>query len=213
MTCPHCRGADEVFDPGIARDDLEAYRRSGPSKQTRVLLEAIRLHCADPATLLDIGGGIGAIQHDLLQAGVQTAVQVDASRAYLNASQLEAARLGHAARVTYLHGDFVELAGQVAAADVVTLDRVICCYPDVAALVKLSSERAARVYGVVFPRDAWWTRLGNRLLNLVFWLRRNPFRTFVHPSAEVDRIARENGLERRFYRRMGLWQVIVYVRP
>lgn len=213
MTCPHCRGADEVFDPGVARDDLNAYQRSGPSRQTRALLEAIRTLSQNPATLLDIGGGIGAIQHDLLRAGVQTAVQVDASQAYLNASQSEAARQGHAERVTYLHGDFVALAEQVAAADVVTLDRVICCYPDVAALVKLSSERAARVYGVVLPRDGWWMRLGGRLVNLVLWLQRNPFRIFVHPTAEVDRIAQENGLERRFYRRMGLWQVIVYARP
>jgi magnesium-protoporphyrin O-methyltransferase len=213
MTCAHCRGADEVFDPGTARDDLEAYRRGGPSRQTRALLDAIRALNTNPATLLDIGGGIGAIQHDLMHAGVQTAVQVDASRAYLNASQSEAARQGHAERVTYLHGDFVTLAGQVPAADVVTLDRVICCYPDVTALVELSSARAARIYGVVFPRDGWWMRLGVRLLNLVFWLRRNPFRTFVHPTAEVDRVAREKGLERRFYRRMGLWQVIVYARP
>ncbi|MBL8154739.1 MAG: methyltransferase domain-containing protein [Anaerolineae bacterium] len=213
MTCSHCRGADEFFDPGTARDDLESYRRSGPSRQTRALLEAIRALSLNPATLLDIGGGIGAIQHDLLQAGVQTAVQVDAAQAYLNASQSEATRQGHADRVTYLHGDFVTLADQVAAADVVTLDRVICCYPDVAALVRLSSERAARIYGVVFPLDGWWMRLGIHVLNLAFWLQRNPFRTFVHPTAEVDRITRENGLERRFYRRMGLWQVIVYARP
>jgi magnesium-protoporphyrin O-methyltransferase len=213
MTCAHCRGADEVFDPGTARDDLESYRRGGPSRQTRVLLDAIRALNTNPATLLDIGGGIGAIQHDLLQAGVQTAVQVDASRAYLKASQSEAARQGHAERVTYLHGDFVMLAEQLPAADVVTLDRVICCYPDVTALVELSSARAAQIYGVVFPCDVWWTRLGVRLLNLVFWLRRSPFRTFVHPTAEVDRIAQQNGLRRRFYRRMGLWQVIVYARP
>ena len=65
------------------------------------------------ATFLDIGGGIGAIQHELIDAGVSHATNVDASAPYLDAAREESERRGYAGRVTYLHGDFVELAGSV----------------------------------------------------------------------------------------------------
>ena len=45
------------------------------------------------------------------------------------------------------------MSDEIEAADVVTLDRVICCYPDMEALVGRSAERALRLYGLVHPRD------------------------------------------------------------
>lgn len=213
MPCAHCSAADEVFDGGVAESDLRSYRREGPSRQTRALLQMLREEAVADTTLLDIGGGVGAIQHELLAQGVRGAVHVDASAAYLKASAAEAANRGHCERVQYLHGDFVELAPQIAPADIVTLDRVICCYPDAPTLVGLSAARARQQYGVIFPQDALWMRLGVRLLNLFFWLRRNPFRVYVHPTQQVDAAARAAGLEKHADRRMGLWQIRVYVRP
>lgn len=210
--CSHCQGAEKIFDAGTARGDLEDYRKHGPSKQTRLLLDTIRQIGAEGLALLDIGGGVGAIQHELFKSGARSAVHVDASTAYLGASQEEAARLGHRERVTYLHGNFVDLAPQVEPADVVTLDRVICCYPDMPSLVSLSAARATKLYGLVYPRDAWWMRLGMSLMNAGLWLQRNPFRIFVHPSDEVERIIQSQGLKPHFQRNSGLWRVVVYAR-
>src|SRR6266508_4007771 len=116
MDCCQCRGMESQFDRGEAERKLRAYRRGGPVLSTR--------------TLLDIGGGVGAIQHELLKAGAARATDVDASNAYLDAARAEAARQGHADRATFHHGDFVALADAIAPADIVTLDRVICCYHD-----------------------------------------------------------------------------------
>jgi len=160
MSCPHCQGAEKVFDTGTARGDLEEYRQHGPAKTTRLLLNAIRSAAKSSETLLDIGGGVGAIQHELLADAVQSAVHVDASTAYLGASQEEADKRGHRERVTYLHGNYVELAPEIAPADIVTLDRVLCCYPDMPALVAASTSHARKLYGVIYPRDTWWMRLG-----------------------------------------------------
>ncbi len=212
MSCPHCRGAEKVFDKGVASGDLDAYRAKGPSRQTRLLLEAIRHWGAEGRTLLDIGGGVGAIQHELLAVGAATAVHVDASTAYLGASQEEAARRGHRERVQYVHGDFVEVADGIAAADIVTLDRVVCCYPDMPALVGASSARARQLYGLVYPRDGWWMRLAGKVFNLYFRVQRNPFRIFVHSSAAVDAVVRANGLREIYRERRGLWQVALYTR-
>jgi len=191
---------------------LESYRRNGPAKTTQMLLDAIRKTAHDDQTLLDIGGGVGAIQHELLKDTVQSAVHVDASTAYLGASQEEAGKRGHRDRVTYLHGDFVELAPEIEPADIVTLDRVLCCYPDMPMLVKTSAARARQLYGIIYPRDTWWTRLGGKVFNLWFVLRRNPYRFFVHQAGEVDEVIRANGFSPRYQQNTGFWQVVLYGR-
>lgn len=212
MSCPHCQGAEKLFDASTARGDLNSYRKNGPAKTTRLLLNAIRGAGQPGQTLLDIGGGVGAIQHELLADAVQSAVHVDASTAYLGASQEEAGKRGHQERVTYLYGNFVELAPEIKPADIVTLDRVLCCYPDMPALVAASTSRAHQLYGVIYPRDTWWMRLGGRMINGWFRLRRNPFRFFVHPTDAVDSAIRAGGLAPRFHKNSGAWQVVLYGR-
>jgi magnesium-protoporphyrin O-methyltransferase len=213
MTSCCCQGIDSVFGERTAGRDLKRYRRKGPSKPTRRLLAAIRAQGVRDATVLDIGGGVGAIQHDLLDAGAARATSVEASTAYLQAAQREADRRGDRDRITFEQGDFVTLADRIEPADVVTLDRVICCYPDVEALVGRSAERARRVLGLVHPRDAWWTRLGVRLTNVVCRVTRTPFRAYVHPPAAVDAAARERGLDLRTRTGVGpVWQVALYDR-
>ena len=208
-----CQGVDEVFGERAARNDLRRYRKRGPSKQTRLLLDAIRDEGIERATVLDIGGGVGAIQHELLEAGAGHATSVDASVAYMRAAREEAERRGTADRVSYHAGDFVALAEGIEPADVVTLDRVICCYPDVQALVGRSADRARRIYGLVYPRDTWWTRIGVRVANLGMRLARRTFRAHVHPTRVVDAAAREHGLTPRLQRGAGpVWQVALYTR-
>ncbi len=208
-----CQGVDEVFGERTARHDLRRYRKRGPSRPTRVLLDAIRGEGVERASVLDIGGGIGAIQQELLDAGAGHATSVDASAAYLRAAREEADRRGTSDRVSYHVGDFVELADGIEPADVVTLDRVICCYRDMHALVGRSADRAHRVYGLVYPRDTWWVRLGFRAMNLGMRLGRRAFRVHVHRTGAVDAVARGRGLTPRLQRGVGpVWQVALYTR-
>jgi magnesium-protoporphyrin O-methyltransferase len=162
--------------------------------------------------VLDIGGGAGVVHHELLRAGAARATDVDASSAYLAAARAESERQGHAARVTYLHGDFVALAPTIAPADIVALDRVVCCYPDMPALVGAAADRAQRLLGLVYPRDVWWVRAGVRATNLGLALQRSAFRVFCHPSAAVDAAIRQAGLALRLQQNRGPWQVVVYAR-
>jgi hypothetical protein len=208
-----CQGVDEMFGERTARHDLRRYHKRGPSRPTRMLLDAIGGEGIEGASVLDIGGGIGAIQQELLDAGADHATSVEASAAYLRAAREEAERRGTADRVSYHAGDFVELADGVEPADVVTLDRVICCYPDVEALVGRSADRALRVYGLVYPRDTWWVRLGVRAVNLGMRLGRRAFRVHVHRTSAVDAVARRRGLTPKLRRVAGpVWQVALYTR-
>jgi magnesium-protoporphyrin O-methyltransferase len=179
---------------------------------TQLLIDAIKEDGVEGQTVLDIGGGIGAIQHELLKAGAGNSIGVEASTAYIQAAEQEAQAQGHAWRMNYRHGNFVEIAGDIQPVDIVTLDRVICCYPDLEHLLGLSSQRATRIYGVVFPVDSWVMRLMARLFNSYLWLRRHPFRFFVHPTSAVDGLLRRNGFHRGFYHKTRIWQVIVYGR-
>ena len=212
MSCPQCVGADRVFSGFYVARELKSYRRKGPRATTTMLVEALKAEDIEGSTLLDIGGGVGAIQHELLRAGASRATGADAASAYLQATREEAERQGHAERIEYRHGDFVQIAGDLESADVVTLDRVICCYHDMEALVDASVEKARRLYGVVYPRDVWWTRVSNGFLNFFFWLLRNPFRVFVHSSRDVDALVRGAGFRRQYTRMTPFWQVVLYKR-
>jgi hypothetical protein len=213
MTHCCCQGVDEMFGERTAQHDLRRYRKRGPSKPTRMLLEALRREGIEHATVLDIGGGIGAIQQELLEAGADRATSVEASAAYLRAAREEAERRGHGDRISFHAGDFVALADRIEPADVVTLDRVICCYPDMDALVGRSADRARRLYGLVYPRDRWWVALGIRVTNAIMRMSRRAFRAHLHRTSEVDAVARRHGLEPKLARRAGpVWQIALYAR-
>jgi 2-polyprenyl-3-methyl-5-hydroxy-6-metoxy-1,4-benzoquinol methylase len=204
---------DRQFDARHAAKHLRAYRQNGPAGLTRALIEALAAGGVDGQTVLDIGGGVGAVHHELLRSGAAAAVDVDASRAYIAVAMEEAERQGHADRVHYLTGDFVVLADEVEPADLVALDRVICCYGDMAALVDRSATLARRRYGIVYPRDTWLGRFGVAVLNATSRLSRSPFRAYVHRSAEVDAIVAGHGLVQCLHRTTLIWQLVIYERP
>ncbi len=212
MTCSQCRGLDNLFDAKTAAKELKAYRKKGTGKTTRMLLDALKSEGVEKMTLLDIGGGVGAVQHELLAAGVEHAINVDASRAYIKAAQDEAQQRGYANRMSYHHGNFVDMAPNIAPVDIVTLDRAICCYHDMPALVGSSSAKAGRLYGVVYPRDSWWLKLGVAVINFFSRLTRKEYRFFVHPAQAVESILHHNGLNQCFYQKTFLWQIAVYTR-
>jgi hypothetical protein len=208
-------GADgfaSIFDRRSAERDRERYRRNGPDRTTRMLLELLAPYRSAGSTVLDIGGGIGVIDQELLRGGAGHAVLVDGSAASLDVAREEARRQGLLDRIELVEGDFVRRAAAIEPADIVTLDRVVCCYPDAEGLVSLSAARARTVYGLVLPRDRRLVRIAIGLENLWFRLRRTAYRAYVHPTARVDEIAAANGLRPVAERLTAFWRVVVYER-
>jgi magnesium-protoporphyrin O-methyltransferase len=212
MDCCQMRGIEDLFNDRLVNQELAQYRTRGPRQTTRILIQALKAKGVKGTSLLDIGGGVGVVQFELLEAGCGTAINVEASSAYIRGAREEAQRRGLAERVSYRHGNFIDLAGQVPEADIVTLDRVICCYPDVEKLVGLSAARARKLYGLVFPRDTRLVRVGFAVINFFYRLQRTPFRIFSHSTQAVEDLITSRGLKRAFYRRTMIWQVIVYTR-
>lgn len=212
MACAQCCGIEEQFGDKIARKELKRYRRRGPKKTTLMLLDLIRSSNTSRNSLLDIGGGVGAIQHELATSDTESITSVDASPAYLEASRSEARARGYEDRASYISGNFVDAADTIPDADVVTMDRVICCYHDVDALLGTAAEKARHTVGLVFPREKLHVRFGMSLLNGIQTLLRKDFRAFVHPHDKVDEILAERGLFPSGSVDAFIWKVAVYRR-
>jgi SAM-dependent methyltransferase len=214
MSCSsNCCGTADFFGDRIARRNIRKYRRGGPYGTTKRLLAALRETNVPKETLLDIGGGIGMIAHELLAAGTSSAVIVDASPAFLAVAQDESERRLTEGRLRLQLGDAVELRDEVPAADVVTLDKVVCCYVDMESLLAIAASRARRVMALVYPRDDWWVRALVACGNFVLRLQGSGFRSYVHRNAAIETALRRAGLAPQSLRRGAFWIVAVFERP
>jgi SAM-dependent methyltransferase len=205
-----CEITDNAFTEEEAKSELKEYRRKGPPNQTKLILQAIRSLDLKNADLLDIGGGIGAIHHELLEDIATRATHVDASSAYLKQAKEEAARRGHRERVNFIHADFTDIASALPKADIVTLDRVVCCYPDFRSLLKAAAEHSRHALALTYPRETWYLRFWEKVINFFQGLRKDPFRMFLHPIVEMDSLLKREGFERVSLRRLFVWEMALY---
>jgi SAM-dependent methyltransferase len=206
-------GFDRVFDDRAARDDLDGYHRDGPAWSSRALIDGLLAGGSlDGETVLDIGAGVGVVHLELLERGAATAVDVDGSAAYISAAREEAARRGLAERVAYRLGDVTAMGGALQPADLVALDRVVCCYPDVDALLTTAAGLATRSLGLVYPRDSWWIRFGAAVVNPLMSRRWGGYRMFIHRRDRIAGLLERSGLERRIDHTGRLWCVEVWDR-
>lgn len=212
MPCNCCEITDNTFGEDSAREDIRRYRKRGPAAQTKLILNAIRSLGIENAALLDIGGGVGTIHHELLKDVAREATHVDASSAYLKEARAEAARRGHGEHVNFVHADFTDIASEIPTADLVTLDRVVCCYPDFRRLLKAAAEHSQRALVFTYPRETWYMRSGLKVLNFFQGIRRDPFRVFLHPVNEMHALLRGEGFTRVSLRRLVVWEMALYQR-
>jgi len=209
--CDHCQDARDLFDESKVRKELRQYRKDGPpNDSTRFLIDALKTLDLQGRTLLDVGGGVGMIPLELLEVGVSRSTLVEASPAYLEVAEQEAWRRGFEDQTSFEHGDFVDLAPEFFKADLVTLDRVFCCYPHLDELVEASAGKATRWYGVTYPKERWYNKVLESLSGAYCWARDMDFRMHVHTGVE-DAI-RANGFESFYQVTTALWRVELYER-
>ena len=206
------RAAEQQFNEKKAAGELKRYRAKGPGPTTRLLEEGIAYAGALNGTLLDVGSGVGSLTFGLLERGITRAIAVDASSSYNSVARQEAERLGRADAVQFIHADFVSVAPELPAATLVTLDRVVCCYPSYGPLLDAALRHADRCVALSYPREVWYVRLGVWLENGQRRLTKNSFRTFVHPIARMEQMIRAAGFDLSSRRETWMWSVDVYLR-
>jgi magnesium-protoporphyrin O-methyltransferase len=178
------------FSGKQAQRDARRFKRRGLRGTSRDLVELAG--DVRGASVLDVGGGVGAIELELLAAGAERATNVELSAGYERAAAELIAERGVEARVDRRVADFV--TAEIEPHDVVVMHRVVCCYPDVDALVGTAADHARHVLLLTYPRDRPLLRLGFRALNL--WLRLSGcgFRGYVHRPARIAAAAEKHGL-------------------
>jgi hypothetical protein len=212
MECCQCQAIEERFDRKKAAAKLLDYQRDGLKRESQILVDLLVMQGIDGYSLLDVGGGMGALAIELLKRGASQATIAEASTAYLETAAAEVERHGLAGQVTLAHGNAVAMGDELPPADLVTLDKVICCYDDMPGLVRATVTRAGKLYGLVYPRDNLLVKIGFGLENLGCRLKGSDFRVFVYPTREIDGLIRQNGFQMHARRTAGSWQIVVYGR-
>lgn len=209
--CPQNLATGKFFSR-FARRYRRRYLKKGLEKTQKQLVEGVEHAGVAGATLLEIGCGVGYLHQFLLKKGAAQAVGIDLSSKMIEEARSLAEAQGLTERTAYRHGDFVDLAGSLEAADVTLLDKVVCCYADAETLVKKSTALTRRVYALTYPRDRRITRWGSRLMAAVFWLLRSPFRNYVHDPRKVERWIVNVGFRKQYENHNFLWLTQVYIR-
>jgi hypothetical protein len=203
--CAQRSDYESFFGRRTAARDARRFRRHGLRGSSRSLVELAGDVTGE--SVLEVGGGIGAIELELLEAGAERATNVELSRGYEHAASELLAERGLTDRVDRRIGDFVAEAGELGLHDVVVMHRVVCCYPDVDALVGAAAERTRRRLLLTYPQGRPLVRAGARIANALLRMRGSTFRVFVHSVPHMDDVARAHGLEPTARRRHGLvWE-------
>ncbi len=211
--CRPPRGYEKMFGERSARRDAKRYRRKGLDDTARVMVAFLGRRGLAGASVLEIGGGVGALEAELLRAGAARAVNVELSPYYEATARELWREAGVEQAAAYEVADLAADGRQVGPADVVVMHRVVCCYQDYEGLVGAAAGRARRYLVMSFPRERLFIRAGLGVVNLVARLLRWEYRSYVHPVAGIVAAAERDGLRTELTHRGLVWQVAALERP
>jgi hypothetical protein len=206
-SCCNPRGCDTFFGRRFARRVAKRYRKRGLDTTSGAMVDFLAARGIADATVLEIGGGVGEIQIELLKRGAGRTVNLELSPAYEDEARALLAESGLADRVTRRMHDIAVAPDGVEPADAVVLHRVVCCYPDYERLLGAAADRARHLLVFSYPRRNALSRLIVAAQNLAFRVIRKEFRTFVHPPAAMLEVLRARGLEPAYAQRGRVWAV------
>ena len=196
-----------MFDARFARRLASRYRRRGLDKTAHRMVEYVASRGIEEFTVLEVGGGIGDIEIELLKRGARSAVNLELSGAYDAEAERLLAEAGLEDRAERRVHDIAVDPDGVDRADIVVLHRVVCCYPDYERLLTAAASRARRLLVFSYPPRNPLSRLFIALQNAGLRLLRKEFRTFAHPPREMLAVLAANGMTERYGHRGVPWRI------
>ena len=210
--CCARHGQEEFFGEQTAAKDARKYRRKGADPLARSLARRAGRRGVEGTSVLEIGGGVGQVALELLKAGAASAEVVELLPDYEPFARALAAEAGVGERLSFRTADLVADPAAAAPADLVVMNKVVCCTPDGVALAGIAASLARRALVLSFPRQVWWTRAGLAVVNLYLRLRGRRFRVFVHPQAALEGAVEAHGLARVSERDGPLFRIAAFER-
>lgn len=206
-------GLREMFTDNVSRRDAKKYRRRGLDPRARKLIRALEGAMElRGRTSLEIGIGAGAFTVELLRHGVVRATGVDIVPNQLAQAQQLAQEAGVARRLQLQEGDFTEISADVGSADIVVLDRVVCCYPEWRPLLTEAAAHAQGALVMAYPREAWYTRIWVNAANAGMRILRRAFRMHLHQPREMHAMLRGAGFTPKVIGYRGGWELLIATR-
>ena len=208
MPCSSCAADSlDIFGEKSARRELRRYLRHGlGGADARQIVAWAEEGGLRDATVVEIGGGIGQVQAELVRRGAASGRVVDAVAGYADLAGELTREVGIADRSSFVVADPLAQPEAVDAADIVVLRRVVCCSPDGPELLAVGATKARRTLLASYPRDRWLGRILLRLENTALWVMRKRFRAFLHAPAVLERAAAREGLTRTRVDRGMFWE-------
>ena len=210
--CCSPKGYRWVFSEREARREARRYRRKGLDATSRRIVDLLKAEGVEGRTVLEVGGGIGAIQIELLKAGAARATSIELTPTYEEVAVELLREAGLEDRVERHVMDFADAAGAVSAADIVVLNRVICCYHDMPKLAGAAADNAREVLALSFPREGWWTQTGIAFMDFGLRIFRREFQVFYHPPKKILATCEQHGLKTVVNRPGLAWTVAAFRR-
>ena len=206
--CCDRTGYQTVFSDRFARRVARMYCRRGLDRTQRRLVTFLTERGIEHAAVLEIGGGVGEIQIELLSRGARKATNLEISRNYEPEAEALLERFGMVDRVQRRFVDIATSPNAVEPADVVVLHRVVCCYPDYERLLSAAAGHAKRLLVYSHPPRNSLIRMIISCENLLHRLRGSDFRAFVHPPAAMIKTAEAQGMSVSYRHRGVSWHVV-----
>jgi magnesium-protoporphyrin O-methyltransferase len=200
------------FNRKEADRNARSYRKRGLDTMAKGVVDFLVSGGVEGADVLEVGGGVGAVQIELLKAGAAKTVNAELSSGYEDAALKLAKEEGVEDRITRRLGDFVEDCDDIEPADIVVMNRVVCCYPWMEKMMDAAVTKTGKYLALVFPREKWWVKSGLGMGNGFMALRGCDFRAFVHPVDQIEAVATRAGLVVRHAENNFIWQALVLER-
>jgi len=208
----HCCGADLFFDKKTAAKEYRAYLKKGPSRVTARIIKQLENQDVTDKTMIDVGGGIGALQWWFLQNGAVQTTDIDASSGYLSQAENHAIENNWQNITQFFEGDCTDVYGQIENADYITLDKVVCCYPNYREILESTCDKSISHVSLSYPMDGVISQAVAGLGGLFFKFIKNPYRPFVHPVKEIRTVFAKKGFERISHSVAFPWHIETYTK-
>jgi 2-polyprenyl-3-methyl-5-hydroxy-6-metoxy-1,4-benzoquinol methylase len=205
--CCDPSGYEDVFGQRFARALARRYRKRGLDRTARRMVDFLDRQGVEGASVLEIGGGVGDIQLELLRRGAERATNLELVGEYDEQAAALADEAGVSDRVERRVIDIAAEPDAVGQADIVVLHRVVCCYPDYERLLSAAADHARRLLVFSHPRSNLLNRAIVGAENTLRRLKGNSFRAFTHPPEAMMSVLDDAGLRPSYRHRGTVWQV------
>jgi len=208
----HCCGADLFFDKKTAEKEYRQYQKKGPSRVTAKIIQQLENQNVQGKSMVDVGGGIGALQWWFLKNGGAQTSDIDASSGYLKQAQEHAIENGWKDKAHFVQGDCLDSFNEIDDPEFITLDKVVCCYPNYKEILEATCEKSKSHISLSYPMDGLISETIRLIGDLYFRIMKNPYRPYVHSVKKIRNVFTSKGYQRIAYDLAFPWHVETYVR-